>query len=92
MWASMSITVAVARPHEGGVTSFGGIANRPVAARNLPAKLSPDGRVQEVCYEAGPCGYHLCRTLVELGHCYWVVAPCRLTLHLPRRCTAGRCP
>ncbi len=54
-----TIAVAVARPRGGEVTS----------------KLSPNGQVVEVCYEAGPCGYGLYRMLVELGHRCCVVAP-----------------
>ena len=70
-----TIAVAVARPDGGEVTSLGVIANRPAAVGKLLAQLSPKGQVLELCYEAGPCGYGLYRTLVELGHRCCVVAP-----------------
>ena len=70
-----TIAVAVARPRGGEVTSFGVIAPRPAAVRKLLAKLSPNGQVLELCYEAGPCGYGLYRTLTEMGHRCRVVAP-----------------
>ena len=70
-----TIAVAVARPVGGEVTSLGVIEHRPAAVRNLLARLSRDGQVLELCYEAGPCGYGLYRTLTELGHRCCVVAP-----------------
>ena len=51
------------------------IANRPEAVQRLLAKLSPVGKVLELCDEAGPFGYGLYRMLVELGHRCCVVAP-----------------
>ncbi len=86
-----TIAVAVARPRGGEVTSFGVIANRPAAVRKLLAKLSPNGQVIELCYEAGPCGYGLYRVPVELGHCSCVVVAGLVPRKLGERVKADRC-
>jgi transposase len=73
-----SISVAVA---DGGLRGearfFGVIANRPAALRKLAERLVRKGRKLRFCYEAGPCGYGVHRTLAGLGHDCMVVAPRR---------------
>ncbi len=54
---------------------FGKIANDGQALRKLAEKLSGQGRRLRFCYEAGPCGYGVYRTLTGLGHDCAVVAP-----------------
>lgn len=68
-----TIAVAVAES-AGEVRSLGVIANRPEAIRKMVHQLGPVERLR-VCYEAGPCGYHLYWQWVRLGvHCD-VIAP-----------------
>jgi transposase len=70
-----TIAAAVARGIQGEVTYYGEIENTPAAVRKLVKRLSPNGEVLSVCYEAGPCGYGLHRELTALGHDCAVVAP-----------------
>jgi transposase len=71
-----TISVAVA---DGGLRGeahfFGTIPNRPAALRKLAERLGRKGRALRFCYEAGPCGYGVYRTLRGLGHDCAVVAP-----------------
>ncbi len=71
-----SISVAIA---DGGLRRearyFGTIANQPAALRKLAHRLGREGRALRFCYEAGPCGYGVYRTLTSLGHDCVVVAP-----------------
>ena len=68
-------TIAVALCDEmGRVTSLGTIPNRPDAIARLMRKLSSRATLS-VCYEAGACGYVLCRQLTVLGIECVVVAP-----------------
>ena len=53
----------------------GEISNRRSSLRRLIGKLSPDGEVLGLCYEAGPCGYGVYRETVETGHHCVVVTP-----------------
>jgi transposase len=71
-----SIHVAFTNNETGETQSLGGVAND---LTRLLAKLEPlgdPGRVQ-VCYEAGPTGYGLYRSLNELGYECHVVAPAK---------------
>ncbi len=43
--------------------------------RKLAERLGRKGRALRFCYEAGPCGYGVYRTLRGLGHDCAVVAP-----------------
>ncbi len=70
-----SIAVAVAAVGRSKPTYWGEIPNTPEAVRRLMKKLSPDGELISVCYEAGPCGYVLQRQISEMGHECVVVAP-----------------
>jgi len=70
-----TIAVAVARAGRGEPEYHGEIENSGPAIRKLLKRLSPDGEVLNVCYEAGPCGYGLYRELRERGHDCEVVAP-----------------
>lgn len=70
-----TIAVAVAAAGRGQPQYRGEIANTPTAIKRLIHKLSPDGEVLGVCYEAGPCGYGLYHQLTGMGHDCIVVAP-----------------
>ncbi len=70
-----TIAVAVAAAGRGGPHYRGEIANTPAASKRLMHKLSPDGEVLGVCYEAGPCGYGIHRQITQIGHDCVVVAP-----------------
>ena len=70
-----TIAVAVAAAGRSEPYYHGEIANTPTAIKRLLHKLSPDGEVWGVCYEAGPCGYVIHRQLTEMGHDCIVVAP-----------------
>ena len=71
----LSIAAGVARGDEAEVRYHGEIENTVAAVRKLVKRLSPNGEVLNVCYEAGPCGYGLYRELTALGHNCTVVAP-----------------
>ena len=70
-----TIAVGVARSGRCAPEYFGEINNSVAAVRKLLRRLSPDGEVLQVCYEAGPCGYGLYRQIKSLGHDCEVVAP-----------------
>lgn len=70
-----TIAVAVAMPGREQPEYRGEIPNRPEAIKQLIQKLSPDGEVLSVCYEAGPCGYAIHRQVTGMGHDCIVVAP-----------------
>ncbi len=70
-----TIAVGVARAGRGAPEYFGEIKNSAAAVRKLLRRLSPDGEVLQICYEAGPCGYGLYRQIKSLGHDCEVVAP-----------------
>ena len=70
-----TIAVAVARPGRCEPDYHGSIVNSDAALRKLLKQLSQRGEALSFCYEAGPCGYGLCRDLTELGHGCAVVAP-----------------
>jgi transposase len=78
-----TIAVAVAATGRREPVYRGEIANTPTAVKRLIHKLSPDGEVLGVCYEAGPCGYGLHRQITAMGHDCIVVAPGLI----PRRAT-----
>ncbi len=58
----------------------GEIANRPGKVIKLVERLNQEfgSEVLLWCYEAGPCGYHLHRQLLDLGHDCQVVAPSKI--------------
>src|SRR6202035_4604753 len=68
--------VAIAEDDRSGEVRFvGEIENTAAAiARTIKKLAARHGRLQ-ICYEAGPTGYGLCRQLRELGHDCLVVAP-----------------
>jgi len=70
-----TIAVAIAEVDGGKPRYYGEIPNTPGAIAKLVKKLSPDGEVLTLCYEAGPCGYEIYRQLIRLGHKCDVVAP-----------------
>ncbi len=70
-----TIAVAVAVAGRSEPVYRGEISNTPTAVKRLLGKLSPDGEVMSVCYEAGRCGYVLHRQIMNMGHDCIVVAP-----------------
>ena len=79
----VTITVAVTAVGEAGkATPFGTIRNTTAALEKLVDKLRQAGSGPlKFCYEAGPCGYGVHRTLTRLGEACMVVAPSMI----PRR-------
>jgi len=70
-----TIAVSIAQSDGSKPRYYGEIANTQKAVEKLVKKLSPDGEVLALCYEAGPCGYGLYRQLTGMGHDCIVVAP-----------------
>jgi len=71
-----TVCVAVAESGRSGeVRQIGVFENRPEILCKLAARLGKDGRRLSFCYEAGPCGYGLHRSLTGHGHSCIVVAP-----------------
>ena len=63
----------------GEVRQVGVFENRPEILMKLAARLSKGGRRLSFCYEAGPCGYGLHRSLTGCGHeCVVVVGKPRV--------------
>jgi transposase len=72
-----TIVVAVTATGEAGkATAYGTFPNTATALEKLVRRLrqAGDGPLQ-FCYEAGPCGYGVHRTLTRLGEGCMVVAP-----------------
>ena len=76
-----SIAVAIADGRSSDVHFYGGISNTPTAVAGLLRKLGGRYGKLHVVYEAGPCGYGLCRQINAAGHICQVVSPA----HTPRR-------
>jgi transposase len=70
-----TIAVAVAQAGGGEVRYVGEIANTPVALTKLAKQLGKGGARLSFCYEAGGCGYGICRQLRQMDHVCEVVAP-----------------
>lgn len=71
-----TLAVAIAGDGKRGeVRYFGTIANRTEAVRKLVEKLAGRHGRLKFCYEAGPTGYALHRTIRSLGYACDVVAP-----------------
>ena len=72
-----TIVVAVTATGEiGKATAFGTVPNTTAALEKLVARLHQAGSgPMKFCYEAGPCGYGVHRTLTRLGEDCVVVAP-----------------
>lgn len=71
-----TIAVAVAEDGKRGeVRFYGVIANRAEAVRKLIERLAGRHGRLKFCYEAGPTGYALYRTIRSLGYSCDVVAP-----------------
>ena len=69
-------SVAIAEPGRGGEVRFmGEIPSTPEALHRLVGRLKRHHRRLSFCYEAGPCGYGVHRTLRGLGQDCIVVAP-----------------
>ena len=89
-----SIVVAITAAGEAGkATAYGTIANTATALQTLVTRLRQAGPVptgvsggpMRFCYEAGPCGYGIHRTLTALGEDCVVVAPSMI----PRKAASG---
>ncbi len=72
-----TIVVAVTAAGDSGkATPYGTFANTTAALEKLVKRLRQAGSGSlEFCYEAGPCGYGVHRTLTRLGEECMVVAP-----------------
>ena len=72
-----TIAVAVTATGEAGkATAYGTVPNTTAALEKLVARLRQAGSgALKFCYEAGPCGYGIHRTLTRLGEDCMVVAP-----------------
>jgi transposase len=72
-----TIVIAVAAAGgTGKATQYGTISNTPEALEHLVQRLREAGPGPlSFCYEAGPCGYGVHRTLTRLGQQSMVVAP-----------------
>jgi hypothetical protein len=74
-----TIVVAVtAAGDSGNATPYGTFPNTAAALEKLVTRLRQAGSGSlKFCYEAGPCGYGVHRTLTRLGEACMVVAPSR---------------
>lgn len=70
-----TIAVSIAEARGGKPRYYGEIPNRAASVAKLVKRLGGEGEVLRFCYEAGPCGYGLCRQIEALGHVCEVVAP-----------------
>lgn len=72
-----TIAVAMAKPGRDEPTYWGEIKHTRKAVEKLIAQLTKEcsGGLLLFCYEAGPCGYGLCRRITQVGHDCEVVAP-----------------
>ena len=72
-----TIVVAITATGEvGKATAYGTVPNTTAALEKLVARLRQAGSgPMKFCYEAGPCGYGIHRTLTRLGEDCMVVAP-----------------
>lgn len=71
-----SIAVAyVSQDHGAEVVSLGPLGPRHADMDKLIRKRQSKAKHLSFVYEAGPCGYWLCRDLTRKGHDCWVVAP-----------------
>ena len=72
-----TIVVAVTATGEvGKATAYGTFPNTAAALEKLVRRLRQAGTGPlKCCYEAGPCGYGVHRTLTRLGEDCMVVAP-----------------
>jgi transposase len=69
---SISVALALA---SGEVVEMGAIPNTRQAVGEMVGRLARKHVVLSFAYEAGPCGYGLCRQLRSMGHACIVVAP-----------------
>ena len=72
-----TIVVAVTAAGDvGKATPYGTLANTAAAVEKVVSRLKQAGSGPlKFCYEAGPCGYGIHRTLTKLGVDCMVVAP-----------------
>jgi len=68
-----TIVVAITAAGDIGMaTSYGTFPNIPAALEKLVKRLQHAGSgPAKFCYEAGPCGYGVHRTLTKLGKSAW---------------------
>ena len=70
-----TIAVSIADAGRSKARYYGTISHTAAAVSSLLKKITPDGELLELCYEAGPCGYGLYHQLIGSGHECRVVAP-----------------
>ena len=70
-----SIAVAIADSTGGEARFLGEVVPTAEGLRGLVNRLVTKGTQLSFCYEAGPCGYGLYRTLKQWGHECSAVAP-----------------
>lgn len=69
-------TIAAAIARDGAQALYlGEFPNTSNGINKLLKRVSPNAEVAHFCYEAGPCGYGLYRSLIARGHACTVVAP-----------------
>jgi len=74
--AKLKNAVAIAQGgRDGEVRYLGEIMSTEAATRKLVAKLATKHAKLTFCYEAGPTGYGLYRSIKSLGHDCIVIAP-----------------
>ena len=64
---TIAVATVLEQPGE-GCRYYGSVPNTPDALRRLCRKLQADDASLYFCYEAGPCGYGVQRSLTRLGH------------------------
>jgi transposase len=80
--SKLSNAVAIAEAGRmGEIRSLGEFENTPEATRKFVAKLAARYSKLHFCYEAGPTGYGLHRTITDLGQSCIVVAPSLTPTH-----------
>ena len=84
-----SISVAFVRRETGEVKFLGREPNDLTRLRRALKPLGDPASVQ-ICYEAGPTGYGLCRKLRELGYDCQVVAPAKTPKKVGQRVKTDR--
>ena len=85
-----TIVIAVAEEGRDAPTVLGKIKHDAVQLMKLLRRLAKDGSQLQVCYEAGPTGFGLCRRLNAAGFPCRVVAPSLIPQQLSLRIKTDR--
>ena len=91
-----SIDVVVAEAGaEGEVRHYGTIGGDLAAVDRMVKQLRASGRRLRLVYEAGPCGFHLCRRLkrptVSSGRSQTMATIICVSVHLAKQLPRARC-